>query len=158
MATKCLLRGRLSGSLETMRRSPDVSTSRSTTTSLRPDEWQLLVTARPNTLLEGPQETTEAIIGEAMEWLGEPHATWTGAPPCCDRPATLVVPSVSALDRDQQHALLAWLDAPGNRIQVISTTTDPLYPLVDRGAFLANLYYRHNVLLLDVASADCIDS
>ena len=63
-----------------MRRSPDVSTSRSTTTSLRPDEWQLLVTARPNTLLEGPQETTEAIIGEAMEWLGEPHATWTGAP------------------------------------------------------------------------------
>jgi len=141
-----------------MHRSRDDSASHPTTTSLRPDDWQLLVTARPNTLLEGPHETTDAIVGEAMEWLAEPHATWTGAPPCDDRPATLVVRSVSALDRDQQRTLLAWLDAPGNRIQVISTTTDPLYPLVDRGAFLANLYYRLNVLLLDVASADRIDS
>ncbi len=94
-----------------------------------------------------------------MEWLAEPNATWCGAPPArCDRPATLVVRSVSALDQDQQQALLAWLDAPGNRMQVISTTTDPLYPLVSRGAFLANLYYRLNVLLLDVAPPDHIDS
>jgi DNA-binding NtrC family response regulator len=71
-------------------------------------------------------------------------------------PGHLVVRSVSALDRDQQQALLAWLDAPGNRMQVISTTTDPLYPLVSRGAFLANLYYRLNVLLLDVAPSDHI--
>src|SRR6266536_683777 len=127
------------GESGTIVRSRNTSASHPTTTSLRPDEWQLLVTARPNTLLEGPHETTDAIVGEAMEWLEEPHAAWTGAPPCGDRPATLVVRSVSALDRDQQRALLAWLDAPGNRIQVISTTTDPLYPLVDRGAFLANL-------------------
>ena len=141
-----------------MFRSRDGSASRPTTTAVRPDDWQLLVTARPNTLLEGPHEATDAIVGEAMEWLAEPHATWTGAPSCSDRPATLVVRSVSALDRDQQHALLAWLDAPGDRIQVISTTTDPLYPLVDRGAFLANLYYRLNVLLLDVASPDRVDN
>lgn len=141
-----------------MLRSSDGSASRPTTTSLRPDDWQLLVTARPNTLLEGPHEATDAIVGEAMEWLAEPHANWGGATPSSDRPATLVVRSVSALDRDQQQALLAWLDAPGNRMQVISTTTDPLYPLVSRGAFLANLYYRLNVLLLDVASPDRIDS
>jgi sigma-54-interacting transcriptional regulator len=137
-----------------MLRSRDASTSRPTTTSLRPDEWQLLVTARPNVLLEGPHEATDAIVGEAMGWLAEPHATWTGAPLSCDRPATLVVRSVSALNQDQQHALLDWLDAPGARIQVISTTTDPLYPLVSRGVFLANLYYRLNVLLLDVATND----
>jgi sigma-54-interacting transcriptional regulator len=135
-----------------MLRSRDGSASRPTTTSLRPDEWHLLVTARPNALLEGPPEATDAILGEAMEWLAEPHATWSGAPLSNDRPATLVVRSVSALDGDQQRALLAWLDAPGDRIQVISTTTDPLYPLVDRGAFLPNLYYRLNVLLLDVAA------
>jgi len=141
-----------------MFRSRDGSASRPTTTSLRPDDWQLLVTARPNTLLEGPHEATDAIVGEAMEWLAEPLATWTGAPPSSDRPATLLVRSVSALDRDQQRALLAWLDAPGDRIQVISTTTDPLYPLVDRGAFLANLYYRLNVLLLDVAPTERVGS
>jgi Sigma-54 interaction domain len=141
-----------------MLRSTDGGTSRPTTTSLRLADWQLLVTARPNTLLEGPHEATDAIVGEAMEWLAEPHATWSGAPLCCDRPATLVVRSVSALDGDQQQALLAWLDAPGDRMQVISTTDDPLYPLVSRGAFLANLYYRLNVLLLDVASTDRVDS
>ena len=141
-----------------MLQSGDGSTSRSTTTSLHPADWQLLVTARPNTLLEGPQEATEAIVGEAMEWLAEPHATWSGAPSRSDRPATLVVRSVSALDQEQQQALLAWLDAPGDRMQVISTTNDPLYPLVSRGAFLANLYYRLNVLLLDVASTDRIDA
>ena len=43
-------------------------------------------------------------------------------------------------------------------MQVISTTDDPLYPVVSRGAFLANLYYRLNVLLLDVASTDRVDS
>ena len=140
-----------------MLQSPDGSTSRPTQTSLRPDDWQVLLSARPNTLLEGPHETTDAIVGEAMECLAEPYATWCGAPPArCDRPATLLVRSVSALDRDQQQALLAWLDAPGNRMQVISTTTDPLYPLVSRGAFLANLYYRLNVLLLDVAPPDHI--
>jgi hypothetical protein len=145
--------------LEPMLQSPDGRTSPQTQTSLRPDDWQLLVSARPNTLLEGPPETTDAIVGEAMEWLAEPNAMWCGAPPArCDRPATLVVRSVSALDQDQQQALLAWLDAPGNRMQVISTTTDPLYPLVSRGAFLANLYYRLNVLLLDVAPPDHIDS
>jgi len=141
-----------------MFRSSNGSASRPTATSLRPDDWQLLLTARPNTLLEGPDEATDAIVGEAMEWLAEPHATWSGAASGCDRPATLVVRSVSALNQDQQRALLAWLDAPGDRMQVISTTADPLYPLVGRGAFLANLYYRLNVLLLDVACADRIDS
>ena len=139
-----------------MLQSPDGSTSRQTQTSLRPDDWQVLLSARPNTLLEGPHETTDAIVGEAMEWLAEPFGTWGGAAQASDRPATLVVRSVSALDQDQQQALLAWLDAPGNRMQVISTTTDPLYPLVSRGAFLANLYYRLNVLLLDVASPNHI--
>ena len=137
-----------------MVRSRNTSASHPTTPSLRPDEWQLLVTARPNVLLEGPLEVTDAIIREAMGWLAGPHAIWTGAPPVSDRPATLVVRSVSALDLEQQHALLNWLDAPGDRIQVISTTIDPLYPLVSRGAFLANLYYRLNVLLLDVATSN----
>ena len=134
-----------------MFRSRDVSTARPITTCLRPHEWQLLVASRPNVLLEGPLEATDAVVAEAMEWLPAPHATWTGAPPNGDRPATLVVRSVSAFDRDQQASLLEWLEAPGDRVQVISTTTEPLYPLVSSGAFLATLYYRLNVLLLDVA-------
>jgi hypothetical protein len=141
-----------------MLRSRDVSPTGPITTWLRPEEWQLLVTARPNVLMEGADETTQAIVCEAMAWLPKPHATWIGSPPRGDRPATLVVRSVSAFDQDQQHSLFDWLEAPGDRIQVISTTSEPLYPLVARGVFLANLYYRLNVLLLDVATAGRIGS
>ena len=134
-----------------MVRSQDLSAARAITTGVRPDDWHLLVTARPNVLLEGAHETTDLVVGAAMEWLPAPHATWCGAPPCGDRPATLVVRSISALDHDQQRSLCDWLDAPGDRVQVISITSEPLYPLVSSGAFLATLYYRLNVLLLDVA-------
>ena len=122
------------------------------------DEWRLLITARPNVLLEGTQDTTNLIVDEAMDCLPTPHATWSGAPPPGDRPATLVVRSISALDRDQQSMLFEWLEAQGTRVQVISTTNEPLYPMVGRGAFLANLYYRLNVLRLDVAAGGASDS
>jgi hypothetical protein len=120
---------------------------------LRQDEWQLLVTARPNVLLEGAPEATDAIVGEALDCLPKPQATWTGVPPCGDSPATLVVRSISEIDRDEQRALLSWLEAVGDHVQVISTTLKPLYPLVGRGAFLSNLYYRLNVLLVEVPGA-----
>jgi hypothetical protein len=136
-----------------MFRSQDPSAARAISTGVRPDDWRLLVTARPNVLLEGAHETTDVIVGAAMGWLPEPHATWCGAPPHGDRPATLVVRSISALDHDQQHSLCDWLDAPGDRVQVISTTSEPLYPMVGRGVFLESLYYRLNVMRLDVAMA-----
>jgi Sigma-54 interaction domain len=137
-----------------MVRSRDVSAARAIPNGVRPDEWRLLVTARANVLLEGAPETTDVIVGEAMEWLPTPHATWCGTPPRGDRPATLIVRSVSALDQDQQHSLFDWLDAPGDRVQVISTTSEPLFPMVVRGAFLEGLYYRLNVMRLDVAIAE----
>ena len=138
-------------------RSRDFS-ARSVAARVDQDEWRLLITARPNVLLEGAQETTNQIVDEAMDWLPTPHATWSGVPPSGDRPATLVVRSIAALDRDQQSVLFEWLEAQGNRVQVISTTTEPLYPMVGRGAFLANLYYRLNVLRLEVARARASNS
>jgi Sigma-54 interaction domain len=131
----------------------DVGATRPIATSLKQDDWRLLVTARANVLLEGPNQVTEAIVSEAMGWLPKPHFTWTEVPPRGHRPATLVVRSVSEFNLEQQRSLLGWLEASGDRVQVIATTTEPLYPLVGRGAFLANLYYRLNMLLLDVAAA-----
>jgi sigma-54-interacting transcriptional regulator len=131
----------------------DFSAARAITIGVRPDDWRLLVTVRPNVLLEGAHEIIDIVIGEAMECLPTPHATWCGAPPRGDRPATLVVRSISALDCDQQRSLCEWLDAPGDRVQVISTTSEPLYPMVGRGAFLESLYYRLNVMRLDIAIA-----
>jgi hypothetical protein len=129
-----------------MSRSDDHALARSEA-ALRADEWRLLVSARPNTLLEGTNEETGAILGEALNYLPKPHGDWAdGIPP--RRPATLIVRAVSALDRDQQRQLLEWLNQPGERVQVIATTSEPLHRLVASGAFLVDLYYRLNVLLL----------
>ena len=136
-----------------MVRSWDLSAARAIATGVPPDDWRLLVTARPNVLLEGAHEITDLIVGEAKGFLPTPHATWCGAPPRGDRPATLFVRSISALDHDQQHSLFDWLDSPGDRVQVISTTSEPLYPMVGRGVFLESLYYRLNVMRLDVTIA-----
>ena len=55
-----------------------------------------------------------------------------------------------ALDRHEQAALLRWLDA--DRKQVVSTTAQPLFPLVARGLFDKALYYRLNVMLVSIDS------
>ena len=64
----------------------------------------------------------------------------------------LVVQNVSALDSDEQAALLRWLDA--DRKQVVSTTAQPLFPLVASGLFDKALYYRLNVTLLSIDSTE----
>jgi DNA-binding NtrC family response regulator len=67
---------------------------------------------------------------------------------------TLILEHVDALDRDQQRALLEWLDDPRHAdTQVISTTPVSLYPSVSRDLFLSELYYRLNVIYLEVGPA-----
>src|SRR5689334_2104455 len=68
---------------------------------------------------------------------------------------TLLVKEVAGLDREQQKQLLRWLDQFEHRahVQVVSTTSTRLYDLVESGDFLPDLYYRLNVVRLDVATA-----
>jgi transcriptional regulator of acetoin/glycerol metabolism len=62
----------------------------------------------------------------------------------------LVVHDISALTAPEQDRLLGWLDDPHRRTQVVCTTTEPLFPLVARGLFDETLYYRLNVILLQL--------
>ena len=56
------------------------------------------------------------------------------------------------------HAFLDWVNAPkhlrwldaGEPSQVISTSARSLFLLVERGQFMADLFYRLNVLRVDV--------
>ena len=54
------------------------------------------------------------------------------------------------MSRQEQAELLRWLENSTDRKQVVSTTVQPLFPLVDRGLFDETLYYRLNVMLLSV--------
>ena len=47
---------------------------------------------------------------------------------------------------------LRWLENSIDQKQVVSTTVQPLFPLVERGLFAEALYYRLNVMLL------CVDA
>jgi DNA-binding NtrC family response regulator len=62
---------------------------------------------------------------------------------------SLIVSDVARLDDAGQRALYEWLNQrAAERIQVLSVTAVPLWPLVARGAFLDALYYRLNVMHL----------
>jgi len=67
------------------------------------------------------------------------------------RPAgTLLVYDVDTLTHREQDALHRWMNAENNRTRVVSTATQSLLPVLETGAFNDDLYYRLNVLTLDL--------
>jgi hypothetical protein len=120
-------------------------------TLLSADESLALSPIRPNVLLEGPEPLLEAVVAALTPQLPCPLATWCGEGPLPDeRRGTLVVPEVHRLDDHQQRQLLRWLADTVGTVQVIAMTSEPLFPMVRRGAFLDVLYYRLNVVRVEV--------
>jgi PAS domain S-box-containing protein len=111
------------------------------------DEWRTMLTMRPNVLIEGPEAATEALLRALRPHCREPLGYW-GDTLGDQRPPTLIVREVAALSATDQQRLLRSLER-GERSQVLTTTAQPLFSLVERGEFLADLYYRLNVLRLD---------
>ena len=59
---------------------------------------------------------------------------------------TLILRDVAAMPRNDQHRLCDWLAVTAGRTRVVSTTRQPLFPLLEAGTFVETLYYRLNVL------------
>ena len=119
------------------------------------NDWLVIRTSRANVLVSGPREATHAFIVAVTPHLHEPvYDGSTGdALPIAPAVGTLILRDVDALNREQQQRLLFWLDEPQHGLtQVISLTATPLYPLVQAGTFLEQLYYRLNVTQFDVIS------
>jgi hypothetical protein len=120
------------------------------------DDWSVLVAHGQSMLFCGPQEATEAWFRTAIMLLSRPiHRVacekGLALTPDC---ATLVLDNLDALDLSQQHQVLRWLNDPLRvQTQVISFTTTPLYPQVQQGAFLTDLYYRLNVFYFEIRVA-----
>lgn len=112
---------------------------------------------RPNVLLCGPAEVTRAAVRALAGALGQPAKTWSSAQPLpLPHPSTpapsVVIEDVDRLPLDEQRRLSDWLLAAHRHTQVMSTTRRPLLPLVESGRFLAELYYRLNVVYLELAA------
>lgn len=71
-------------------------------------------------------------------------------PSTAGRPGTLVIRDVDALTPEDQRKLCEWLDSRSDRTQVVSTASAPLVPLVDSGQFDDALYYRLNMVYVDL--------
>jgi len=116
-------------------------------------EWRILCVAHPNVLLEGREPATDSAL-----LLLEPHLFGPVISKRQDAPlavptaevGALILPDVGGLTGEEQRALLGWIDATKGRTQIVSMTTQPLFPLVERGLFDPALYYRLNVMLLHV--------
>ncbi len=131
-----------------------------------PDDWPLARAAhedlrrmgmpRVNLLLVGVGGMTRNVVGMLLRDRDEPIASWSPGerlllPPVA-RGGTVVLHEVGAMLPDDQLHLLNWLEHAVARTQVISTTSGPLLPLVQAGAFIETLFYRLNTICLDVTA------
>jgi transcriptional regulator of aromatic amino acid metabolism len=123
------------------------------------DDWLRKIVAQDrhlNVLVHCAGVPVDSAIAEVGELCG--RALWTCAlPGALHLPdtddETVVIGDVSALSLLQQIELYDWLDRFGESAQVLSFTSVPLWPLVERGRFLEGLFYRLNVVTL---TADAI--
>jgi Sigma-54 interaction domain len=116
---------------------------------------RILIGASPNILLEGPEASTEAVLLLLAPHLCEPVLRNRIGVPFIRPPrevGALILRDIDALSADDQTALLEWLADASPRTKIVSTTAHSLFALVARGLFDVGLYYRLNVMLLQVNS------
>ncbi len=115
---------------------------------------QILHQGHPNVLLIGSPARTEEVFRAIGPYLRTPVAHWSprSTPDLPDGTfGTLIIHDVDGCDLDHQRRLLAWMDGRPGTVQVVSTTTAPLFPLVKAGTFLAGLFYWLNFVCLDLS-------
>ena len=123
-------------------------------------EWASLCTRRPNVVLEGSPRWTESLVLFLAPHLRRP-VSWIRSEPFAPpggECASLVVKNVASLSQKAQVDLLRWLERSDERRQVVSTTEQPLFSLVERGLFDEALYYRLAVILLRADAAGMVDA
>jgi Sigma-54 interaction domain len=65
---------------------------------------------------------------------------------------TIVIYDVDTLSGPEQYALNKWLRVGNGRARVVSSASKSLLPMVEAGAFNDGLYYRLNVVTIDLTS------
>jgi len=124
---------------------------------LPPEDWRLLRKSHPNVLLTGCLAAAASALDDLRPCFRPPVVAWCAGTPLVLPPAaasrTLILNEVASLSVEDQLRLLAWLQWSDGATQVIATSSCPLFPLVERGAFLEGLYYHLSAICLDVASS-----
>ena len=117
---------------------------------------QVGVMPRTNVLVVGSSEATRIVLDMLRLDLRGPVLKWRpGLPlelPTRGRAATVVLEDLTRLTNEEQVRMLGWLEEVAGQVRVVSTTSVPIWPRVARGEFNEVLYYRLNVVYVDVGS------
>jgi hypothetical protein len=110
--------------------------------------------SRSNMLLVGSDARVDALITAITGLPSAGLPEWDRQNPLSIAAATAdtcLVRNAQQLDAEEQLRLNKILETSAGRIRVIATAAWPLYPLVARGEFHEELYYRLNMLCLELA-------
>jgi hypothetical protein len=113
------------------------------------DDWNVMRTARPNVLLLGSDSAVTGFLQLLLPLLQTPvvhHTNGAALPPASS--STMILRDVGRLSADDQQRLFDWLAEPTRAAQVISTSSCPLFPLVERKALAEPLYYCLNAIMI----------
>lgn len=129
-----------------------------TIVGLTDDEWHVARTARAHLLLVGPDAVVEKLVDMLRPDFWQPLEAWRpDSPlvlPAIGHAGTLILQDVGAMRGDDQAKLCDWLEDTKGRIRVVSTTRQPLFPLLEAGTFAEMLYYRLNILSFQITESD----
>ena len=109
-----------------------------------------------NTLAVGGKDEVAALIASLWPALATPVVVrhrneplrLTAVPPA----GTFVIYDVETLTPEEQDALHRWLQTADGPARVVSSASAPVFPMVESGAFNDELYYRLNVVTIDLTS------
>ena len=118
-------------------------------------EWALVRTAHSSVLLVGAEAAVVDLLDGLRPNCRQPVETCEAgsflplSPP--SQAGTLILRDVGNLTQEGQRRLMEWFDDNDHdRIQVIATNAAALWPQVSDGAFTEALYYRLNVIYIDL--------
>jgi Sigma-54 interaction domain len=118
-------------------------------------EWRAVCLEHVNVLLEGTETAIDAVVGRLLPHLREPVVS-IEPKAAFSLPTTeigtLILNEVARLTIREQTQFLEWLNTASAPPQLITTSVQPLFARVERGLFGEVLYYRLNVIRLQV---DC---
>ena len=134
------------------------ASSLGTVTGLTAEEWRVARIAHANLLLIASDGAAEKIVDALGPDLCELIEVWHPGcrlilPPMGST-GTLILQDIGAMPRDDQRRLHEWFEVTDGRTRVVSSSRQPLFPLLEVGTFAEALYYRLNVLCFRVIECD----
>lgn len=121
------------------------------------DDRELARRTRANVMLLGRERVASDVVVSMWRHFDTPvlirrDGERLRLSPTSEPVGTIVLHGVDTLTRQEQRALNHWLDADGGRTRVVSTAPPSLVAMVEVERFDSQLYYRLNVLCLDLRS------